>query len=122
MEVYTIPQREEVYIQCEFDAVGEENKGTNADSRWNLLIHSACEEIARKVMESSREAFIRSIGDPWMTLDQRCAKSWGEPDYSFGAALLPQTPVNQPGELLRLGLGAYYVSEEVLSSKEEAPH
>lgn len=57
IEVYTVPQYEEVYIQSETDAAEEENKGTNADSRWCFLIHSACEEIARKGM---KEAFIRT--------------------------------------------------------------
>lgn len=118
MEVYKMLQQEKVFIQCEDDVDGEENRGTDADSRWYLLVHSSCEEIARRVIETSRQASIRSIGDLWMTLDQRCAKSWGNPNYSIGTALLPEVPINRPGEPLKLGLCGYYIPEKALPGED----
>lgn len=121
MEVYKMPQQEEVFIQCEDDVHREKNQGTDidADSRWYLLVHSTCEEIARRVMELSRQASVRSIGDLWITLDQRCAMSWGNPEYSIGTALLPEVPVSRPGKPpLKLALGGYYIPENSLPGED----
>ena len=73
--------------------------------RWNLAVHSACEEIASRVMQTSREASIRSIGDLWITLERRCV---GRTDGGV-ISYLPTIPSNRPGEPLELGLDRYYI-------------
>ncbi|CAM1500519.1 Fc.00g096810.m01.CDS01 [Cosmosporella sp. VM-42] len=85
--------------------------GENHDldtKRWYLAVHSACEDIANRVMRTSRDASIRSMGDLWMTLERRCVskKAWGE---IFFFPYLPVIPDNQPGEPIKLGLGRYYI-------------
>ncbi|KAM6529137.1 hypothetical protein FALCPG4_007286 [Fusarium falciforme] len=77
---------------------------------WQLYvgIHPACEELANRVMETSFNARIRSLGDLWMTLERRCARRDPEresPSYNF----LPYIPTSQPGKALSFTTDRYFV-------------
>lgn len=120
LEVYKVDQDNQVLIQCEVDANEDEHYGTDADCQWYLLVHSACLEIAKKVMQTSLRASIRGMGDLWMTLDQRCSKSWSTPGLHNDFPLLPLVPISRQGNLIKLGLGGYYISEYAMNDDPEA--
>lgn len=70
-------------------------------------IHSACLDIAQRVMKTSRNASIQNMGDLWMTLERRCTKTAN--DCSFSHSFVPKIPENRPGEEIKLSLRRYYV-------------
>lgn len=77
--------------------------------RTYLGIHSACEDIANRVMRTPRpgKAGIRSLGDLWMTLERRNQKSdW---EYNAKVPLLPAVPCQIPGFPVILELDNYYI-------------
>ncbi|KAF5012301.1 hypothetical protein FDECE_1682 [Fusarium decemcellulare] len=76
--------------------------------RIYLGIHSACEEIAYKVMRAER-ARIRSLGDLWMTLERRSQNSQYQPYRRVKAPFLPFIPCQMPGDKVYLELYNYYI-------------
>ncbi|RSL52470.1 hypothetical protein CEP54_010892 [Fusarium duplospermum] len=105
-EVSLIPIGRSVSLQLENLPGQHESHDPVSGKRWYLGIHSACEKIARRVMQSP-QAHIRTIGDLWMTLERRCVKSaW---DATIFPPYLPKLPDSRPGEQIKLGLLRYYI-------------
>ncbi|KAK7421218.1 hypothetical protein QQX98_002348 [Neonectria punicea] len=103
-QVRITPGGESVFTQWEYVS----DNGT--DTYWYFGIHPACEEIANRFMRTSREARVRSIGDLWMILDQRCAKT--SADLHLSTPFLPNIPENAPGEPMKLGRSRYYLPRD----------
>lgn len=85
---------------------------------WFFGLHSACLDIAQRVMQTSRVASIRTMRDLWVTLDRRCARS----DYEHFrvTSFLPCIPDNRRGEPLKLNLRRYYVPDDHIRNIDEA--
>ncbi|KAH7152669.1 hypothetical protein EDB81DRAFT_855242 [Dactylonectria macrodidyma] len=105
MDIHPLGPR--VSTQVLYSAGSHDGFNPTTEQHWYFGIHSACEDIANLVMSRSREARIRSMGDLWMILDQRCAKT--ESEHFFGTPFLPEIPENLPGEPLELSLSRYYL-------------
>ncbi|KAH7140183.1 hypothetical protein B0J13DRAFT_557328 [Dactylonectria estremocensis] len=103
-----LPSGRIVQPQNGYDLDEPYNYDPVAPQEWFFGIHAACEEIANRVMQTSRKTHIRSIGDLWMTLDRRCTKTFLK-HSSATSNFLPFAPENQPGEPPRVGLGRYYI-------------
>ncbi|KAF4470243.1 hypothetical protein FALBO_2852 [Fusarium albosuccineum] len=71
-------------------------------------IHSACEDIANKVMRTGN-ARVRSIGDLWVTLERRSQKSEWSPVFLTKPPFLPALPCQVPGHKVFLELYNYYI-------------
>ncbi|KAH7115469.1 hypothetical protein B0J13DRAFT_208153 [Dactylonectria estremocensis] len=102
IDLHTIPDGERVFPQLE-DYLNHH--------RISFCIHSACDTIADRVIETSPTAHIRSIGELWMTLERRCTKTSRDVPNCFDN-FLPEIPEKNPSEPSKLGLGRYYVQLE----------
>ncbi|KAH7141485.1 hypothetical protein B0J13DRAFT_556918 [Dactylonectria estremocensis] len=105
MDIHPLGPR--VSTQVLYSAGAHDGFNPTTEQHWYLGIHSACEDIAKLVIRRSREARIRSMGDLWMILDQRCTKT--DSEHFFGTSFLPEIPENLPGEPLELSLSRYYL-------------
>lgn len=113
----TLPEEEKVMIQLED---GDDDDDPEKTGRWNLGIHSACEELALRVMQTSLEARIRSIGHLWMTLDRRCTRTLA--DRSYFSSFLPTIPENLPCEPVALSLRRYYIPSDAIPGDQVGYH
>lgn len=112
LDVSRVSDDKRIFIQVEEDDEANDNHGTDANSRWYFVIHSACHDIATKVMHKSQRASIRSVGDLWMTLDRRCQYTHFL-SRSMGSPQLPIIPFHRPGEPVKFGLEGYCIPRRV---------
>jgi hypothetical protein len=85
--------------------------------RTYLGIHSACEDIANRVMRTPRpeKAGIRVLGDLWMTLERRKQKSnW---EYNAKVPFLSAIPSQIPGDSVFLELYNYCIPRECIHER-----
>ncbi|KAM0554929.1 hypothetical protein ACHAPJ_006665 [Fusarium lateritium] len=106
---YLLPDRNEVALQSEYDADRRPDDPDHVTTaKMYIGIHAACEDIAKRVMKTSPNAQIRSIGDLWLSLERRCARYTSE-NPTRDRNFVPPIPKSQPGEPLSLGMDRYYV-------------
>ncbi|KAM0206143.1 hypothetical protein ACHAPA_011765 [Fusarium lateritium] len=68
-----LPQQEDVHPQEAYDATSQPESPSGATAKMYHGIHTACEDMANRVINTSPNAKIHSIGDLWLTLERRCA-------------------------------------------------
>lgn len=112
LDVSRVSDRKHITIQIEQDDEANENHGTDTNSRWYFVIHSACHDIAARVMHKSQRASIRSVGDLWMTLDRRCRYTQFLSHYNCSPQL-PIIPFHRPGGPVEFGLEGYCIPKRV---------
>jgi hypothetical protein len=103
------PHRTEIHPQWDYDV----NEDSEDPSEWvgkmYIGIHKSCEQLLNRVMSASPNAKVRSIGEFWLTLERRCARSKMEDAGNIGMHFTPSIPNSQPGQPLSCGLERYYV-------------
>ncbi|KAJ3545930.1 hypothetical protein NM208_g2262 [Fusarium decemcellulare] len=115
--VHLEPGGERVAIQETIYLQGDEiPEHERYRQRIYLGIHSACKEIANKVMRTER-ARIRSLGDLWMTLERRSQNSQYQPYRRVKAPFLPLIPCQIPGHRVFLELYNYYIPQSFIYHK-----
>ncbi|KAF5609661.1 uncharacterized protein FSUBG_3868 [Fusarium subglutinans] len=72
-------------------------------------IHSACEDLANRVMRTSLCLKVNSIGDLWFTLERRCARVVNQDPCKAGMHFTPPIPNSQPGQPFSVGFERYYI-------------
>ncbi|KAH8670611.1 hypothetical protein BGZ61DRAFT_497746 [Ilyonectria robusta] len=108
-ELQLIPSGRTVIPQLGYNVDQPLNTDPIARQEWFFGIHTACEEIANQIMQSSLKSQIRSPANLWMTLDRRCMKTQSQGVMNVSMNFLPNIPENRPGEPLKLGLSRYYI-------------
>lgn len=111
LEVTRICDKKEIFIQQEQDEVANDNKRLGTLARWSFVVHSACHDIANRVMRTSPIASIRTIGDLYMTLDRRLAhqKSLRDRRTLTTWPVLPIIPVHRSGRPTEYGIAGYHI-------------
>ncbi|CAG7558011.1 unnamed protein product [Fusarium equiseti] len=103
------PDRTEIHPQWDYDV----NEDSDDPSEWvgkmYIGIHKSCEQLLNRVMSASPNAKVRLIGEFWLTLERRCARSKMEDAGNIGMHFTPSIPNSQPGQPLPCGLERYYV-------------
>ncbi|KAL3605125.1 hypothetical protein FPOAC2_00067 [Fusarium poae] len=103
------PGREEIHPQWDYDV----NEDSEDPSEWvgkmYVGIHKSCQQLLNRVMSASPNARVRSIGEFWLTLERRCARSKMEDSSDIGMHFTPSIPNPQPGKPFSCGLERYYV-------------
>ncbi|RSM03773.1 hypothetical protein CEP52_007187 [Fusarium oligoseptatum] len=74
-------------------------------------MHPACEDLVNRVMETSSNSRIHSLGDLWMTLERRCARrelrdggTRQTPSFNYP----PNIPTSQAGEEVQFSIDRYF--------------
>ncbi|CEI63628.1 hypothetical protein FVEN_g6758 [Fusarium venenatum] len=108
------PDRQEIHPQWDYDV----NEDSEDPSEWvgkmYVGIHKSCEQLLQRVISASPNAKVRSIGEFWLTLERRCARSKMEDSGDIGMHFTPFIPNPQPGKPFSCGLERYYVPSPTL--------
>ncbi|QPC65703.1 hypothetical protein HYE67_007934 [Fusarium culmorum] len=103
------PDREEIHPQWDYDV----NEDAEDPSEWvgkmYVGIHKTCEQLFNRVMSTSPNAKVHSLGELWLTLERRCARSKMEDSRNIGMHFTPSIPNSEPGQPFSCGLERYYV-------------
>lgn len=101
-----LPDKRSVDTQSRYESDKPNTLVPPASMQLFMGIHAACEEVANRVMRTSFNARVRSIGYLWMTLERRCARPMDRhPHMNF----LPYLPESQSGQPRSFGTGRYFV-------------
>ncbi|KAI8648304.1 hypothetical protein NCS56_01514700 [Fusarium sp. Ph1] len=101
-----LPDKRSVDTQSRYESDKPNTLVPPATMQLFMGIHAACEEVANRVMRTSFNARVRSIGHLWMTLERRCARPMDRhPHMNF----LPYLPESQSGQPRSFGTGRYFV-------------
>ncbi|KAL6912452.1 hypothetical protein FSST1_010212 [Fusarium sambucinum] len=80
-----------------------------APAKMYIAVHPACEDMAKRVIETSSIAKVHSIGDLWLALERRCAGylhwAWQQQPRRRDERFIPPIPYNTVDEP---GLHGYY--------------
>ncbi|KIL84127.1 hypothetical protein FAVG1_12704 [Fusarium avenaceum] len=103
------PHHEEIHPQWDYDVNDDAEDPSEWVGKMYIGIHKSCEHLLNRVMSTAPNARVRSLGELWLTLERRCARSKVEDSRNVGMHFTPSIPNCQPGKPFSCGLERYYV-------------
>ncbi|KAI6752579.1 hypothetical protein HG530_013948 [Fusarium avenaceum] len=103
------PHHEEIHPQWDYDVNDDAEDPSEWVGKMYIGIHKSCEHLLNRVMSTAPNARVCSLGELWLTLERRCARSKVEDSRNVGMHFTPSIPNCQPGKSFSCGLERYYV-------------
>lgn len=108
---------ESMFPQEEMDCLEADRRDPSASQILYVGIHTSCENMANRAMQSSPICEIRSIGDLWMTLERRCTGTIRSRRLTL--SFLPIIFKKCTWQGVELGLERYFIPPEFFDQSEE---